>query len=145
MNYGMIDDTDLTPRPDYWNSLIWKRLMGTRVYDVEVSGDQTGKLRAYAQSGAGDIPGMLTVLLINLDNQRNAAVSFPGVKSVSSRIYQMTTPDIFSTKVLLNGSELKYAPDGGLPVIEGHEQSYTDVPGVTLNPLSYCFIAFKLQ
>jgi len=144
MNYGMIDDADLAARPDYWNSLAWKGLMGTRVYDVKVSGDPSGKLRAYAHSSAGDEPGSLTVLLINLDHQRNAAVSFAGINSKSSQVYQFTAPDIFGKTVLLNGSELKFAPDGSLPVIQGRQR--TESSGdVTLNPLSYCFVTFKLQ
>jgi hypothetical protein len=68
----------------------------------------------------------------------------PGVKSQGSRVYQFTTPDIFSTKVLLNGSELKFAADGSLPVIQGRLQPEAGIPNVTLNPLSYCFITFKL-
>ncbi|MCX5997808.1 MAG: glycoside hydrolase [Chloroflexi bacterium] len=145
MNYGMIDDADLAPRPDYWNSLLWKRLMGTRVYDVKVGGDPSGKLRAYAHSGAGDDHGSLTVLLINLDHQRSAAVSFPAIKSNNSQIYEFTTPDIFSKEVLLNGSELKFAPDGSMPAIHGRQQPEAGVPNVTLNPISYCFVTFKQQ
>jgi heparanase 1 len=145
MNYGMIDDTDLAARPDYWNSLLWKRLMGTRAYDVKVSGDPSGKLRAYAHSGAGDEPGSLTVLLINIDPQHNAAVSFPGIRSVSSQTYQITTPDIFGKEVLLNGSKITFTPEGSLPMIEGRQQTESGVPNITLTPLSYSFIKFKLQ
>jgi len=110
-----------------------------------VGGDPSGKLRAYAQSSAGDAPGSLTVLLINIDPQRNAAVSFAGLKSASSQVYQFTAPDIFGTKVLLNGNELAFAPDGSLPAIQGLQQPEAGAPGVTLNPLSYCFITFKRQ
>jgi heparanase 1 len=144
MNYGMIDDSDLSPRPDYWNSLLWKRLMGTLVYDAKVGGDPSGKLRAYAQSSAGDEPGSLTVLLINLDHRRNATVSFAGLKRASSHVYQFSAPDIFGAKVLLNGTELKFAPDGSLPVIQGQQQPEAGNPSITLNPLSYCFVTFKL-
>jgi len=144
MNYGMIDDRDLAARPDYWNSLIWKRLMGTKVYDVKVSGDPSGKLRAYAHSGAGDEPGSLTVLLINLDHQRSADVSLPVIKGAASQVYQVNGPDIFGQKVLLNGSELKFAPDGSLPAIQGLAQQDSSTE-VTINPLSYCFVTFKLQ
>ena len=143
MNYGMIDDADLAPRPDYWNSLLWKRLMGKRVYNVKVNGDKSGKLRAYAHSSTGDNPASLTVLLVNLDHQRNAVVSLPGIKSQGYQLYQFTTPDIFSKKVLLNGKELKLAANGSLPVIQGHLQSQASIPSITLNPLSYCFVTFK--
>ena len=143
MNYGMIDDSDLSPRPDYWNSLLWNRLMGTRVYDVKVSGDKSGKLRAYAHSSAGDNKASLTVLLINLDHQRSAVVSLSGVKNQGHQVYQFTTPDIFGKKVLLNGKELKLAANGSLPLIQGRLQPQADIPSITLNPLSYCFVTFK--
>jgi hypothetical protein len=67
----------------------------------------------------------------------------PGVKSQGYKVYQFTTPDIFSTKVLLNGKELKLAADGSLPVIQGRLQPQAGIPGITLNPLSYCFVTFK--
>jgi heparanase 1 len=143
MNYGMIDDSDLSPRPDYWNSLMWKRLMGTRVYTATVEGDQVSKLRAYAHSSATDEQGTLSVLLINLDHQRSASVSFPSVKSQINRIFMFSAPDIFGKNVLLNGNELKLASDGSLPVFQGREHHYTGTAGLSLNPLSYCLIEFK--
>lgn len=145
MNYGMIDDTSLAARPDYWNSLLWKHLMGTRVYDTKVIGDQSGKIRAYAHCGAGDEPGSLTVLLINLDHRRSATITLPGTRSQGSRVYRFTAPDIFGTKVQLNGNELAFSPGGSLPVIQGLQLPDPGAPKVTLNPLSYCFITFAPQ
>jgi len=69
-----------------------------------------------------------------------AVVSLPGVKSHGHQVYQFTTPDIFGKKVLLNGKELKLAANGSLPVIQGRLQPQA---GITLNPLSYCFVIFK--
>jgi heparanase 1 len=143
MNYGMIDEITLDPRPDYWNSLLWKRLMGTKVYDVNVAGDTSGKLRAYAHSGAGDESGSLTVLLINLDHQRNASVSFPGIRGTNIQIYMMAAPDIFGKTVLLNGNKLEFDSNNNLPAIEGRRISGAGAPVIELNPLSYCFITFK--
>ena len=34
--YALIDDATLTPRPDYWAALLWKRLMGTTVLEPAV-------------------------------------------------------------------------------------------------------------
>lgn len=142
MNYGMIDDTSLSPRPDYWNSLLWKRLMGTKVFNTTVSGDPSGKLRAYAHSGAGDGPASLTVLLINLDHLRGVSVSLPGIKSNGSQVYQLTAPDIFGPEVLLNGSVLTLTRDGRLPELQGRQQAQAEETTVKLNPLSYCFVTF---
>ena len=143
MNYGMIDDTDLAPRPDYWNSLIWKKLMGTRVYDVTVSGDDDGKLRAYTHSGAGDEPGTLTVLLINLDHQRNASVNLPGLRATNCEVYNLAAPDIFGKQLYLNENALALDAGGRLPEIKGRQQKGTVNNTITLNPLSYCFIMYK--
>src|SRR5919201_613535 len=30
-DYGLLDDQTLDPRPDYWASILWKRVMGTKV------------------------------------------------------------------------------------------------------------------
>ena len=38
-DYGLIDDATLTPRPDYWTSVLWRRLMGTGVLAVAPPGD----------------------------------------------------------------------------------------------------------
>ena len=79
-DYGMINDDDLSPRPDYWNSLIWKRLMGTGVFDVSVTGDNSDRLRVYAHTSAADEARSVTVLAINIDPQRDANVSLPGLE-----------------------------------------------------------------
>ena len=35
-DYGLLDDKDLTPRPNYWASLLWRKLMGTTVLESGV-------------------------------------------------------------------------------------------------------------
>jgi hypothetical protein len=32
-DYGLLDETTLTPRPNYWGALLWRRLMGTTVLE----------------------------------------------------------------------------------------------------------------
>jgi heparanase 1 len=34
--YGLIDRETMTPRPNYWAALLWRRLMGTTVLDPRV-------------------------------------------------------------------------------------------------------------
>ena len=63
MNYGMMDPDTLELNPDYWNSLLWKELMGTDVYRVSLSGGDVSRVRVYAHS-AGKGPG-LSKLVIN--------------------------------------------------------------------------------
>ncbi|MES1148408.1 MAG: hypothetical protein ABUL53_04435, partial [Bradyrhizobium guangdongense] len=44
-DYGLLDETDFHPRPNYWGALLWHRLMGTTVLDV---GSSTADLHLYA-------------------------------------------------------------------------------------------------
>jgi hypothetical protein len=143
MDYGLIDDESLEPRPDYWNSLLWKRLMGTRVYAARADGEHGGKLRVYAQATAGAEDGSVTVLAINLDHQRSATLSFAEIKGRRYELYQATTPDVLGRTVLLNGAELKLTEDGRLPQIRGIAHDGAGVPTLTVAPLSYAFVVFQ--
>jgi heparanase 1 len=138
-DYGMIDAETLAPRPDYWNSLLWKQLMGNEVYAVDLSGETADKLRAYAQTHPD---GGTTLLLINLNHDRETAISLPQFANQPYELYSLTTPDIFSTNLLLNGEPLTLTPDGSLPTLNGEFISSNGTPQIQLNPLSYNFVVF---
>jgi heparanase len=145
MDYGMINDGDLNPRPDYWNSLMWKHLMGSQVYSVQASGENSDRLRVYAQASAADETKSVSVLLINIDPQRDATVSFPGFENSGFDVYQVNAPDIFGSKVLLNNNELALTADNTLPEIHGESQRSQGIPNVTVHPLSYTFVTFPIR
>ena len=145
MDYGLIDEDTLEPRPDYWNSLLWKRLMGERVYAVEKTGENSEKLRMYAHgsaSGSGD-DDSVTVLAINLDHQRDAVLTLPDFFDGTCELYRITTPDVFGSTVLLNGQPLGLVNDQKLPIVNGERQTNKEMPRVKINPLSYAFIRFS--
>ena len=57
--YGLLDQRDFAPRPNYWAALLWRRLMGTTVLDA---GPSRGALHLYAHClrghpGGVDTPG----------------------------------------------------------------------------------------
>jgi heparanase len=135
MNYGLIADETLSPRPDYWNSLLWKRLMGPRVHPAVASGGD-GRLRAYAQS---DGDGRLTILAINLDPARSAEVNLPGLHGRGCSAYLLSAPDLFGTTLLVNGVPLAIGPDNSFPQISGVSCGET----ISLNPLSYGFLVIQ--
>lgn len=140
-DYGMIEEERLAPRPDYWNSLLWKRLMGERIYALETVAGHVPQLRSYAHASlAGENP-RLTVLAINLDPRRSILLSLPQFHGRPFDLYQVTSPDLFSTTVLLNGQPM-VPKSGRLPEIRGLHQQASPLPGVTLPPLSYAFLAF---
>jgi len=59
-DYGLIDRNSLEPRPDYWVSVFWAKLMGTKVHPVE-SPDK--HVRSYCHENH---LGEKTLLIINL-------------------------------------------------------------------------------
>lgn len=136
MNYGLLREDDLFPRPDYWNSLLWKQLMGQKVYEVEKS--EKKKLRAYAHATEGR-EGHVTLLLINLDHEKNAEVTLPAHEG-DVVIYHVTTDDTLGDFIFLNGKKIEF--DGAVPDLRsmGH-QAETDA--VTLFPLTYAFVVMK--
>ncbi len=144
-DYGMINDQTLEPRPDYWNSLLWKRLMGTRVYAAQASGDPSNKLRVYAHATANDEANAVTILAINLDDQRDATVSFPEFSNRRYTVYAMNAPDLFGTTVQLNDHKLALVDDQTLPQLSGVAQDAAALPTLTLHPLSYAFVVLPLH
>ncbi len=124
-NYGLLDEDTLEPAPDYWLSVLWKRLMGTRVLDARaVSGDRL--VRAYAHSTVGR-PGAVTLLLLNLaDGPRRVAIDVRGPMEV----YLLTADALGAPRLRLNGELLAAAPDGTLPELipESRSPGALDVP-----------------
>jgi heparanase len=140
-NYGMIDEAGLEPRPDYWNSLVWKKLMGRRVFEAKVEGEGGEQVRVYAH-GAKD-GGGTSVLVINLHRERNAVVSLPGMKGKDYTVYAMNAPDVLGGDVLLNGKRLALDSTGRIPELKGIAMRGAGVPVVTVHPLSYTFVEFE--
>ena len=138
-DYGMIDDTSLEPYPDYWNSLLWKHLMGIEVYSATTSGDNANKLRVYAHA-TPNAEGSITLLVINLDPQRAAQVSLPQLAGKPFEVYNLNASDIFGQELKLNGQALQMIDDKTLPEISGEPHAAEDHPVITINPLSYTFI-----
>jgi hypothetical protein len=65
-DYGLLDEKTLTPRPNYWAALLWRKLMGTTVLE---SGVPIRKgLHLYAHSLRGH-PGGVALLAINKDRK----------------------------------------------------------------------------
>ncbi|MBI9086056.1 MAG: hypothetical protein JEZ11_20825 [Desulfobacterales bacterium] len=141
MTYGMIEEKTLFPKPDYWNSLLWRRLMGRAVFDVRKDGDNADRLRIYAHATPGDKKGV-TVLAINLDHERPAEVSLSDFKGRPFSLYRINGTMIVGKEVQLNGQVLKVVNDQTLPRIEGSLQLASDNLKITINPLSYTFAVF---
>jgi heparanase 1 len=134
-DYGLIDDATLTPNPDYWASLLWRRLVGTRVLDVSVLA-ANDRVRAYAACAAGG--GGATLLAINLSAAETVRVRAPELDGSSSERYRVTASGLDAREVMLEGAPLALAADGSLPAL-------APAPGggsaeVELPPQSWAFL-----
>lgn len=114
LNYGLLSEPELTPRPDYWNTLLWKHTMGREVFAADVSAAAgvgaryADRVRVYVHSAAGvRLPESRAILAINLNHDRSALVAIPELAGKRYLQYTVTTPDVFGDRLLLNGVPLE--------------------------------------
>ncbi len=130
-DYALIDEATLTPRPNYWAAVLWRRLMGTTVLNAGES--HAAGLYLYAHC-LRNKPGGVAILAINADKSGANDVELP----VKSMRYSLTSSDLMSSTVQLNGVELALTSDGDLPPINGVAQR---AGHVSLSPASITFLA----
>jgi heparanase 1 len=144
-SYGLLDDVTLTPRPDYWTAVLWRRLIGSGVLDVPVPADPL--FRAYAhctRSGAtGYAPGAITLIVLNLDPLLAATIPLGAVASSGDAlVYELSSPELASSEIDLNGIKLVANDDGSPPPLAARTQA-RGAGGeldVQLGPTTYGFI-----
>ena len=111
-DYGLLDDQTLIPKPNYWGALLWRKLMGTTVLESGIP-LQTGQ-HVYAHCLRGT-PGGVALLVINNDRATSHTLSIP----VAGERYTMSSSDLQSQSVQLNGTQPKLGPGDELPVLTG--------------------------
>ena len=131
-DYGLIDEATLTPRPNYWSAVLWRRLMGKTVLDAGVSPPSGVHLYAHCLR---DRSGGVAVLAINFDREtpRELTAALPYER------YTLTSKDLLGAGVELNGSELKTGAHDALPEMIGEPAR---AGRTTLAPASITFLAF---
>lgn len=130
-DYGLIDEETLTPRPNYWAALLWRRLMGTGVLDAGAAPAQGVHVYAHCMAGR---PGGVAVLAINPDRAAEARFQAPK----GSEVYALTARDLAGGVVALNGRDLAVGSGGSLPEIKG---AASKTGAITVAPASIAFIA----
>ncbi|KAK6174492.1 hypothetical protein SNE40_017758 [Patella caerulea] len=118
-NYGLID-AHLNPNPDYWLTLLYKRLVGSPVFDITQTSDHN--IRVYAHctnvsSSIGYKPGSITVYMMNIGS-KTVYVHIPFSSSKTQQRYILSPGDhdgLTSQFVKLNGDVLKLPNDHSLP------------------------------
>jgi heparanase 1 len=101
-DYGLLDGVTLEPRPDYYNSLLWRELMGEVVLDTSVSPGNP-YLRAYAHCSARGWG--VSVLVLNVHPSHEARFELAGAPREIWR-YQLSAPSLDSPRLFLNGAPL---------------------------------------
>lgn len=132
-DYALIDESTLTPRPDYWSAVLWHRLMGTTVLDPGSS--PSPDLHMYAHC-LRNHPGGVAILAINADKSNAHELAL----AAASTRYVLTANDLLDHTVLLNGTELTLNADGDLPAIKGTAEQ---AGAVALSPRSITFLAVQ--
>ena len=118
-DYGLVDAHTFEPRPDYYNSLAWKRWMGPRVLGLERSQGNPA-LRLYAHCSAHEA-GSAVLLALNVDPQHPAAFQLQG-RVERMRRFDFSAPALDSSELFVNGQRLGLTrTDSGvaLPELEG--------------------------
>jgi hypothetical protein len=130
-DYGLLDERNFAPRPDYWAALLWRRLMGTTVLDPGTS--SASGLYLYAHCLA-DRTGGLALLAINTDRAVSTTLELP----VAANRYALTAEHLTDASLRLNGHALKLGAHDELPPLEADPIP----PGrLDLAPASITFLA----
>jgi len=130
--YGLIDQATLTPRPNYWAALLWRRLMGPIVLDA---GPSVPGLHLYAHS-LRDHPGGVTILVINTSRTESESIELP----LPALCYTLTAQNLEDGHVQLNGHELKLEANDEVLNLQGRR-----IPSgrVEFAPASISFLAIS--
>lgn len=130
-DYGLLDENTFTPRPNYWASLLWRKIMGTTVLNPGPS--PAPSLRLYAHC-LRNRSGGVALLVINTDGTSSQVLTIP----VPSERYTLTAMNLQDTVVQMNGSELKVGTDGNVPQLTG---ASAQSGKLVFAPLSITFLA----
>ncbi|KAI4893187.1 hypothetical protein NFI96_018502, partial [Prochilodus magdalenae] len=148
--YHLVDD-NLDPLPDYWLSVLYKRLVGPQVLKVGVTASPNAqhkrRIRVYLhctnRESSSFRQGAVTLFALNL-SQNQATLSLPALFSnstIEAYVLQPGEEGLHSRDIRLNGVLLKMLDEQTLPPLRG-----TDLPPgehLKLPGLSFAFYVLK--
>jgi heparanase len=129
-DYGLLDQNTFEPRPHYWATVLWSRLMSTTVLDPRLPAGPNAYV--YAQCLAGRRGGV-TLLVVNADRRHSFDFNLP----TSSERYTLTAEELEASTVELNGKPLRLTGSGDLPQLEGEP---VNAGRVSFPPISITFL-----
>ncbi|XP_072310258.1 heparanase isoform X2 [Eucyclogobius newberryi] len=127
-SYHLVDD-NLDPLPDYWLSVLYKRLVGQQVLSVKAVGNYTllhkrVRLYLHCTNKKSSANGAVTLIAMNL-NHKAVRVLVPAHMASSTVVAFVLESDpsggegLYSRSVMLNGEVLKMVDDTTLPDLKG--------------------------
>jgi heparanase 1 len=129
--YSLVDQDTHLPKPNYWAALLWAKLMGTKVYEA---GKGAPGVYLFAHNMKGHNDG-ITLLVLNT-NKASATINIAS----GGEQYTLSSNDLQSDHVQLNGQDLKLSGDDMLPAIKGEK---INAGNVELPATSITFITFE--
>jgi hypothetical protein len=144
-NYGLLsydERGELVPNPDYWMMVLWKKLIGDNVLDVQGLFFHAFCARESDVSGAemGDV----SLLLINIGSRdASHSVEFPGTEEYrtgerSDLLLQVLDgQELASKQIQLNSVELEMGSEGELPPLTAQIRPNSDL--INVPPYSIMF------
>ena len=118
--YGMLDPITHDPLPDYWITVLFKRLINNIVLssaEVTTTKDQFFRTHVYCsrQNGAD-----VVVSFVNMKRKRDYTFTLDGFGDHIIKKYVFTSPnDLQSKSIYLNNVLLKLSDDHNLPAMNG--------------------------
>lgn len=126
-DYGYLDHVTHLPRPNYWLVYLWNKLVGTTVYD---SGETLREgVHVYVHSRRDKEPGYVYILINNSKTEKTMAEIPTGGSA-----YLLSSGNLRSQEILLNGTALELEEDGSLPKIHPSaiEKGTMELPPATV-------------
>ncbi|CAN9504612.1 unnamed protein product [Ophioblennius macclurei] len=140
-------DINLDPLPDYWLSLLHKRLVGQRVLKVQVKSGQSAGVRVYLHCANKKSASSGAVVLLSMNLSDEPATMFLPTSisssSVEAFVLQSDQPGVegvCSSNVMLNGVLLKMVDETTFPDLQGLRLPPAD--RLQLPPFSLAFFLF---
>lgn len=130
-DYGLLDQTTLTPRPNYWGALLWRQLMGTGVLEAGVPAEAGLHVYAHCQR---DAPGGVALLVINTDRTASRGLTIAG----ATQRFGLEASGFQDGIAALNGVPLALSDTGDLPRLAGVA---TAAGEMTFTPGTITFLA----
>uniref|UniRef100_A0A8B9EEH7 Heparanase n=1 Tax=Anser cygnoides TaxID=8845 RepID=A0A8B9EEH7_ANSCY len=146
-SYHLVD-ASFEPLPDYWLSLLYKRLVGTRVLEASVAGADARRLRVYLHCTNPQHPkyreGDVTLFALNLYNVSQSLQLPKQLWSKQVDQYLLLPhgkESILSRRVQLNGRLLQMVDKETLPTL--HEAALAPGSALGLPAFSYGFYVIR--